>query len=471
MVHKPIIADYTTQAIGLYFVVLIIISALYINQVMPLQWMVSGAVQTLFFFLLLPRLMSAWQKLPEKSFKRTVFGTALFIRLAYVFISYAMYMYYTGEPFEFDAGDAHFYTSVGEDFGNLPTLANLDYARDVYRIAWSDMGHVLYIALIYLITGSNIIVPRLVSALLSAYMCVLVYKLAQRNFGELPARYAAVIAVLLHNFIYYCGLSLKEMEMTFLIVLFLERADYALRAENLQPKDMILPVFAGGLLFLFRTALGASLWMSFFGALLFAEGRVMKWKNRVVVGVFMGISAIFLFSGSISEEVNVLWENRQSNQINQMNYRANRINGNKLATYGTGAIFAPAILTIPLPTFVNMETQQNQMYQNGGYLEKQVLGFFVYVALFLLIFRYRSFRRHLLLLLFLFSYLGIIAFSSFAVSERFHFPSLPVFVILAGFGITQIDKKMKALYLPYLFLIALMVIGWNVFKLTGHEMI
>lgn len=197
----------------------------------------------------------------------------------------------------------------------------------------------------------------------------------------------------------------------------------------------------------------------------------MKWKNRVVVGVFMGISAIFLFSGSISEEVNVLWENRQSNQINQMNYRANRINGNKLATYGTGAIFAPAILTIPLPTFVNVETQQNQMYQNGGYLEKQVLGFFVYVALFLLIFRYRSFRRHLLLLLFLFSYLGIIAFSSFAVSERFHFPSLPVFVILAGFGITQIDKKMKALYLPYLFLIALMVIGWNVFKLTGHEMI
>lgn len=333
------------------------------------------------------------------------------------------------------------------------------------------MGHVLYIALIYLITGSNIIVPRLVSALLSAYMCVLVYKLAQRNFGELPARYAAVIAVLLHNFIYYCGLSLKEMEMTFLVVLFLERADYALRAENLAAEGHDPSSLCRWSAVSFRTALGASLWMSFFGALLFAEGRVMKWKNRVVVGVFMGISAIFLFSGSISEEVNVLWENRQSNQINQMNYRANRINGNKLATYGTGAIFAPAILTIPLPTFVNVETQQNQMYQNGGYLEKQVLGFFVYVALFLLIFRYRSFRRHLLLLLFLFSYLGIIAFSSFAVSERFHFPSLPVFVILAGFGITQIDKKMKALYLPYLFLIALMVIGWNVFKLTGHEMI
>lgn len=96
MLKKPLISDYTTQAIGLYFVVLIIISALYINHVMPVQWIVSGAVQTLFFFLLLPRLMSAWQTLPEKSFKRTVFGTALFIRIAYVFISYAMYMYYTG---------------------------------------------------------------------------------------------------------------------------------------------------------------------------------------------------------------------------------------------------------------------------------------------------------------------------------------------------------------------------------------
>ncbi|MBP5306481.1 MAG: glycosyltransferase family 39 protein, partial [Paludibacteraceae bacterium] len=457
--------------IGLYFIVLIIISALYINHVMPMQWIISGSVQILFFFLLFPQVMSAWQNFSEKHFRRIVFGTALFIRIAYVFLSYAMYMYFTGEPFEFDAGDAHFYTDVGTEFGNVEAFLRLDYFREVFKIAWSDMGHVLYIALIYLITGSNIIVPRLLSALLSAYMCVLIYKLAKRHFGELPARYAAVIAVLLHNFIYYCGLSLKEMEMTFLVVLFLERADYALRAEVLHPKDMILPVLSGGLLFLFRTALGASLWMSFFGALLFSEGRMMKWKNRVVVGFFMGISAIALFSGSISEEVNVLWENRQSNQINQMNYRANRINGNKLATYGTGALFAPAILTIPLPTFVNVETQQNQMYQNGGYLQKQVLGFFVYVALFLLIFKYKSYRRHLLLLLFLFSYLGIIAFSSFAVSERFHLPSLPVFVILAGFGITQVSKKMKAWYVPYLFLVALIVIGWNVFKLTGHGMI
>ena len=64
--------------------------------------------------------------------------------------------------------------------------------------------------------------------------------------------------MLMPNLIYYCGLHLKEIEMTFLIILFLERTDYVIRLQKYNLINILLPILTAGLLFFFRTVIGVT---------------------------------------------------------------------------------------------------------------------------------------------------------------------------------------------------------------------
>lgn len=464
------ISYFSSRALMLYFLILALVSATFTSHILPVQWMVSGAVQYLFFFVSIKLFIEGWQKYDERRFLRKLFIAALIIRVIYVIAIYYLYIYWTGSPFEFEAADARFYDGVGNDLANIGLGESFNYA-DAAEIEYSDMGQPLILGLIYTIFGHNVIVVRLIHALIGAYMCVLIYKLASRNFGEIPGRYAAIIAMLLHNFIYYCGLHLKETNMIFLAVLFLERADYALRGRKLTFSSMIVPAITGIVIFFFRTVLGAVLWMSFFGTILLSDSRAMSTGRRIFVGFLMFLSAMVMLRGRVEGEIMALWEARQSNQETSMEWRSTRSGGNSFAKYGTSSLFAPAILLIPIPTMVNIETQQNQMFQNGGFLEKEVLAFFVVIALSALIFRYKSWRRHVLLLMFMAGYLLVIAMSAFATSERFHLPAMPVFVILTAFGISQVTKRQKKYFVMYMVTLGVVVLAWNWFKLSGRGMI
>jgi hypothetical protein len=64
-----------------------------------------------------------------------------------------------------------------------------------------------------------------------------------------------------------------------------------------------------------------------------------------------------------------------------------------------------------------------------------------------------------------------LAQSSFALSERFHLPALPFLIILAAYGITNINYKNHKYYIPYLLLIGIIIIAWNAFKLAGRGIV
>ena len=100
----------------------------------------------------------------------------------------------------------------------------LDYYFGSFGV--SDVGYPLYLTALYKIVGSNVIIPRIIKALLSAYTCVLLYRLSQRTFGEDTARMVGIMSALMLNLIIYCGYHLKETEMLFLEVAFLERTDF-----------------------------------------------------------------------------------------------------------------------------------------------------------------------------------------------------------------------------------------------------
>jgi hypothetical protein len=286
--------------------------------------------------------------------------------------------------------------------------------------------------------------------------------LASRNFGEQVGRIAAIFAMLLPNLIYYTGLHLKETLMILILVSFIERADYLIRSGKVSLVNIGVVVLLGLSLFLFRTVLGVSAFFAFFCAILFSGISKVKISNRMFIG-FISVSIIsILLSQKILIEVIDHWKDKETNQVSTFKDQTN-----KFAVLGSFAVFAPIILITPLPTMVNIPTQQNQMMLNGAYFTRNVYAFFVMLALWSL-FKQKKIKQNILIISFIFSYLAIIAASGFALSERFHLPVVPFLLILAAYGISQSTKSTKRYYIIYLLIIYLLIIGWNWFKLAGR---
>ena len=77
-----------------------------------------------------------------------------------------------------------------------------------------------------------------------------------------------------------------------------------------------------------------------------------------------------------------MWKNKDSTQQKMLDFRSTRDNGNKFAKYAGAAVFAPMIFVIPFPTVVGTPEQQNQQFINGGNFVKNVLGFFMLIAVY-----------------------------------------------------------------------------------------
>ena len=156
--------------------------------------------------------------------------------------------------------------------------------------------------------GPNIIVARLLKAIYGSITCILLYKLAARSVNEQVGRMAGIFAMLMPNLIIYCGLHLKETEMLFLIVAFLERTDYVLRERMITWGKVILPLLLAGSLFFFRTVLGVLAFFSVATALLFSPNRTIRLARKLVMTVWVVLAIAVLAGGTIRTEIEGYWE-------------------------------------------------------------------------------------------------------------------------------------------------------------------
>ena len=462
---------FTNKAIALYIIVLMVIPVAFSGYGMSWLWIMFGVVEVTSFFYFTNILTKRWAEYSERTFLRRLFITAFVIRVVWVVFSYFFYRSMTGIPFEFEAADSISY------HGNAEWGA-INFKRGNFNIpqifAWadvSDMGYPFYLSLIYYITGDSIIATRLIKALIGAFTCVLVYRLAKRTFDNPAiARISGILCMLMPNLIYYCGLHLKEIEMTFLIILFLERTDYVIRSQKYNLINILLPILTAGLLFFFRTVIGITAIFSFFTAIVFSSSRILGWGKRILLIVWSIATLSYFIGGKIMTEIETVWENRVTNQSDSMQYRSNIEGGNKLVKNLSGAVFAPMIFVIPFPTMVDTEGQHNQMLIGGGNYVKNIIAFFALFSLFTIIKTYK-WRDYLLPGSFMIGYLIIIALSKFAASERFHLPVMPILLMFSAYGISQVDRKTKKYYLYYIVFIFIILIVWSWFKLAGRGLV
>lgn len=466
----------TQYSVVLYVILLVIISLMYSANSLPWYYMLSGVVAVIVFFLYgssVAEQTSIMKIRREKAFEKRIFIIAFIPRVIWTLLIYTIFMQNYGDAFGFDNADAVFYDGMGVEFYEALKNGNfIEKWTAFYRTTeFSDMGYGTYVGFIYLLTGNSIFALRLLKCMWSSLTVLLIYRLAKRNFGEQTGRVAATFCALWPNFWYYCGCHLKETEMVFLAVLFVEQADQMLRSRQFTAWKVVPVLLIGASLLTLRTPLALVAFMSLILSVVMSSQRVVSWGKRIIVGG-LAISLIAVTMGNrISEETRGLAEAAQSNQQNSMEWRSVRKDGaNGFAKYVGKSVFAPLIFTIPFPTFVRNEgsPEMPQLLNGGNFIKNIISGFTIFAMVILLI--SGKWREHLLPLSFLLGYLIVLTMSAFAQSERFHQPAMPFEFMFAAYGLSIAVTKLKykRWFTYWCMLMFVAALGWSWFRMAGR---
>lgn len=455
------------KGILIYLISLAAVSIAFFKHAMLVVYILLGVMWVTGFFLLSSSCSKKWMRYPVKKFAWRILWIALILRLAWVVFSYFFYKAQTGQPFEFDAADA---VGYHEDAKWLALCDGWDTAWNYWGHfgGVSDIGYQFWLTLVYKIFGPSVIIARVIKSVLSAMTCVLIYKLARRNIGEFPGRMAAIFCTFMPNLIIYCGLHVKETEMIFLIVAFLERADYLIRSRHYNVFTIAVPALLALSLFFFRTVLGVVAIISLFAGLVFTSTRLVGRTKKAVL-ISLGVVSLAGFAGgTIATEVEGYWEARVENQVLKRN--AQTAGGARWAKYATGTVLAPMEFFMPLSTMVDTG-QENQMILHGGNYVRNFFGIFVLLALFYAIFKDRNWRNLSLIGAFAVGYLGVISVSGYGNAERFLLPGLPCLLIMTAYGISKLNVR-NYKYVKYWYIIVVvMEVAWAYFKIGSRGLL
>ena len=465
-------------AVVVYVMALLIVTGMYSAYSMPWYYLLSGVVSVTLFFgygMNLTKRYAVNKIRREANFEKRIFGIAFLLRAIWVITIYAIFMTYYGDAFGFENMDATYYNDLGQFVAGLIDKGNFHFYDEISHYSGNDdiadMGYGVYVGFIYYLTDNSIIAVRLLKCIWSSLTVVLLYRLAKRNFGTQVARIAAILATLWPNFWYYCGAHLKETEMVFLAVLFVEQADQMLRSRQFMVWKVAPVLLIGAIIFTFRTPLALVAILALLFTIVMASSRVVKWGKRIIIGLLAVLLIGVTMGNRIEEQARGLIEQvQEGGQEKGINWYATRENGNELAKYASATVFAPLIFTIPFPTMVHPYTGQDvQKLLNGGNFVKNIMSFFVIFALGMMLLM-GKWREHLLPLSFMLGYVVVLVMSSFAHSERFHQPIMMFEFMFAAYGLSIVmtKKKYRQWFLCWCIIMFIACFAWNWFKMAGR---
>ena len=456
--------------IGLYLAALLTISLAFRDFALQLKWMLWGIGEVLFFFLLTIVFYPRWKKDDPKRFWRKVFWTAFAIRAVYAFVMCYYYYWETGIGFEYGAGDSIFYHSTASYLSWLVRQGEPLYAFRVLScgdMGFSEHGYMYWLTLVYSIFGRSWLIPRLIKALMSAYLCIVVWKLGSRTFGERTGRLAAVMCVFTPILVQICGLHTKEMEMIFLSILALERMDYLIRSKHYTVWNILFPVLLTGLTFGFRTIVGMCLIFAFLVFVALSSKELMDRKSKIMtIGAVVAVFFVFLLT-PVGREMKNIYRHKFSD----LSFQSDKIDslGLKHSEMLQSWVLAPGAFVLPLSPMLEETPDHNKMIHGSTYVTNFV-AFYAMLA-FVVVFRQKKWRDFSLIGAYELSYLAIIMFSFAANSERYHEPAVPLIMLLAAYSMTHLIRKdLKIFYLYCIVLfVALFIRNW--LKLSARGLV
>lgn len=470
---------FATYAFATYLVALVGVNLMYSNYATEWYFWLFGIAWVAGFFFLSVKFSRDWSVLKihkAKNFEKKLFWTGFWIRVVFAAFIYFFYIEMTGKPHEFAAADSEGYVEVAHDWSlYIEDGSFWSVLSEFLQNSFSDTGYPLAITPLIYIFGVDvgIFMILIANSVLGAYTSVIIYRLARRSMSETIARLTAIFCMLHPVLINYVGMTLKEVLMTFLFVLFVDMADRMLRGKKYTWATIAPMALTGLLLFMFRTVLGMVAFLAVFFALIMMDTRVVSWGKKFALGIIL-VGLIFAgVSDNIMREINQIRDTdvMEQQQINMTHRygseKGGEFSGNRFANYAGAAVFAPMIFTIPFPTMVQVEGQEGMRLIHGGNWMRNVMSGFVIFSMFMMLLT-GDWRQYTLPLAILLGYLVVLVFSAFAQSLRFHIPAMPFEMMFAAYAITNMRKKHRNWYLVWCLLCIVMCFGWNWIKLRGR---
>ena len=462
-----------------FFFIAMIVCWIAFGYVPNMDIILAASISVMLFFGLGNAMARNWLRTNEKQFLVNVFISGLAIRMVWV-----LYMYFIFNPKYYgntygDTADVDWFMSFAKGLAEWivgESHHSLSQVIDINMSAIDDVGYPMWLAIEYVVTGgmSDVFIPMIIKCIVGSYCAISIYKVAKRHFGLGTARISAIFVCLNPNMIYWCARMMKETEMVFICCVAVEKLDKALSSGQRVTLRALWPGLLLGLsLFFMRTALGMALFLGVIAHLVFASKRVISTGKKILAGALVVLTLFIGVGDRIMSQTSSYVKMVQSDtQQRNMEWRS-QSDGNNFAKYAGAAVFAPLIFTIPFPSFnVANELQLTQMQLAGGSYIKNVLSFFVIIILFVLIIT-GEWRKHVFILAYMCAYLGVLVFSSFAQSGRFHMPIWPMLMLFAAYGLqyVRLHKTMKNMFIYVLIAEVIVCIVWNWFKLAGRGMI
>lgn len=472
---------FATYAIGFYAVALLGVNLVNLSFATEWYFGVFGIVWVAGFFLLSVKFSREWSALKvrsDKGFERKLFRTGFALRAVYAILIYLFYTNMTGSPHEFSTADSTEYIETARWFLEEWKADRFwSLLTEMSRSSLGDMGYPLSLMIpVSLIESDGVVMlMQQIQAVIGAYTAVLIYRLTKRSMGEIAARIAAIFCMLHPVLICYVGMTLKETIMTCLVVWFVEMGDRMLRGRRYTFVTIAPLVLVGLVLFFFRTVIAMVVFLALFFALVMMDSRIVSWGKKVALGTLITGVLLLAASDNIMREINkISFDEARSQQQSSLELRYGEKKsggrGNAFAKYASTAVFAPLIFTIPFPTMVSTDGQEDMRLIHGGNWMRNVMSGFVLLAMFMLLLS-GDWRKYTLPLAMLLGYLLMLAFTQFAHSLRFHIPVMPFEMMFAAYAISNMRKKHRTWYLVWCIFMVVACFAWNWVKLRGRGLI
>ena len=455
--------------IGVYLVALVTINLVFKAYALETQWIFWGVGEVLFFFVFISIFYPRWKHDDPKSFWRKVFWVALALRAVYVIFTYYYYYSQWGYPFD-KLGDAVGYYNRSVYLSRYLRESNIAFIVDFlnkYTMGFSDRGYLIWLTVLHTIFGPSLLLDRFLKALMSAYMCIVIYKLSSRTFGERTGRLAAVMCVFMPLLIHLCSLHTKETEMIFLSILALERMDYLIRSKKYTVWNVLFPILLTGLTFGFRTVIGMCLIFAFLVFVVLSPRDLVSKKGKIITLSATGVVLLVFLFTAIGNEMEIYYRlNFSGSDYLSKKYESMGLEYSELAQ---SKYLIPGGFVLPLSPMVKEAPRSNKML-NGSIYVKNFIAFFAMLSI-IIAFRQKKWRDFSLIGAYELAYIGIVMSSFTANSERYHEPAIPLMLVMAAFAMTHLRRRDMKYFYAYCGVLLIALFIWNWLKLASRGLV
>jgi hypothetical protein len=426
-----------------------------------------GIMIILFFFFALNIYSNAWLNI--NNFKTRLFIHSLVYRTIAITGMYALTLLYdpASLPLEIGAADAWNYHISGEMVANtLRHNGNIFNTLSGFWKSENDYGYSIYIGFIYYIFGPSVYIAKFFNAILGSITVVRIYQIGQLIYSEEKARTAGILAMIFPSLLWFTSMLLKE---TVLIFILINAAYYVITITSFPHKSLKYAIYF--LIFMiplyyFRVFLFPLVILASIIHLIFLEIKGKKKKLIIqtisillIFGIILVIFKLNMLSSFLStfDQSSTVFTNELTNSAIQrgINY--------KMALVSPFVIIG-SIIT-PFPSLLHFDDNQLAIYMH---YQNEVIRNVMYFFMFLGIIHFWKLKRResVFIITFAIGYISILALSGVSFQDRFQLLALPFLIILMPEGLGWHFPKKIRNWQIYLFIIALAVISWNLFKLS-----